>query len=109
MALRMKALLLGSLLRNSASSASTLKATTSVLACLRDMPRVSGGREGLHHCTADGRGEQAAGGVTQGHSLFHNGACVAGAERSEAPGGEKGCLVRGFAALSPGHTLRPTE
>src|SRR5262245_54994174 len=43
MALRINALLLGSLLRNSARSASTLKATTAVLGVLRDIVRPSPG------------------------------------------------------------------
>src|SRR5438034_8853829 len=43
MALRMKALLFGSLLRNSASSSSTLKATTLVLGDLRTMKMPHGG------------------------------------------------------------------
>src|SRR2546426_360263 len=46
-ALRMKALLLGSLFRNSANSSSTLNATTAVLGSLRDIRKVLNEKEAI--------------------------------------------------------------
>src|SRR5262249_46542919 len=55
MALRMKALLLGSLLSSSASSFSTLKATTAVLGGLRGMGKGSLGKDLVTYSSVEGR------------------------------------------------------
>src|SRR5262245_7665408 len=87
MALRMKALLLGSLLRNSASSSSTLNATTAVLGGLRDI-RSDLGSETMHVHLVILRGARSPRNCAREPSpvssdlIFASGAC-------ERPGGSE--------------------